>query len=84
MKTGCFGKEALSTSLSQILNVKPAATSFLTVCSFVKLLVTMRENLGSFHGKGLPFPGRLASRQRPSRPEGNQRAALLEAVAQLL
>ena len=42
------------------------------------------ENLGSFHRKGLPFPGCLVSRQCPSSPEGNQRAVLLGAVAQLL
>lgn len=55
MKTGRFGKEALPISPSQILNVKPGATWFLRVCSFVNLLVTMRRTWAPSTEKGCRF-----------------------------
>lgn len=57
MKMGHFEKEVLLTSVSQNLNTMFRATMFLKLFSFVKPLVTIRENLGTSQGRGLSFPG---------------------------
>lgn len=54
-------EEGTLTILSQTLNMMLKATLFLKVFSFVKLLVTIRENFETFHRKGLSFPGHLAT-----------------------
>lgn len=47
--------EGLMITKGQTLNMKLKVTVFLKV--FAKLSMTIRENLSSFHRKGLSFPG---------------------------
>lgn len=65
---GHFEKEVLLPSVSQNLNTMLRATLFLKLFSFVKPLVTIRENLGTSQEKGLSFPGHLTTNTMVLKP----------------
>ena len=52
MKMEHFEEEVLLTNVSQNCNTMLRATLFLKLFSFVKPLVTIRENLGASQGRG--------------------------------